>query len=87
MVTTSAPSRLSASARHELTRRPFDEHGAGAALAAVAALLGAGQVEALAQEIEKRHARVVERDVSSLTVDGEADGESHGDSSPFSLLV
>ena len=39
-----------------------DQHRAGAALAAVAALLGAGQVQPLAQEIEQRDARVVELD-------------------------
>ena len=37
-----------------------DQDRAGAALAAVAALLGAGQVQPLAQEIEQRDARVVE---------------------------
>ena len=35
-----------------------DEHGARAALAVVAALLGAGQVEVLAQRIEQRGAQV-----------------------------
>ena len=40
---------------------PVDEHRAGAALAAVAALLGAGQIEPLAQQVEQRDARVVER--------------------------
>ena len=40
----------------------IDENGAGAALAAVAALFGAGQMEAFAQEIEKRDARIVEFD-------------------------
>ena len=43
---------------------PVDQHGAGAALAAVAALLGAGQIQALAQQVEQRDARVVERDVA-----------------------
>ena len=33
-----------------------DQHRAGAALAAVAALLGAGQMQALAQQIEQRDA-------------------------------
>ena len=37
-----------------------DDDRAGAALAAVAALLGSGQVQALAQKIEQRDARVVE---------------------------
>ena len=39
---------------------PVDEDGAGAALAAVAALLGACEVQSLAQEVEQRDARVVE---------------------------
>ena len=42
-----------------------DQDGAGAALAAVAALLGAGQVEALAQEVEQRDARIVEFDLAA----------------------
>ena len=73
----SAPSWLTASARQELIAPAVDQHRAGAALAAVAALLGAGQVEPLAQQVEQRDARVVERDVAPLAVDGEADGESH----------
>ena len=35
-----------------------DQHRAGAALAVVAALLGAGQAEVLAQRVEQRHARL-----------------------------
>ena len=53
-----------------------DQHGAGAALAAVAALLGSGQVQALAQQVEQRDARVVKLDVAPLAVDGEGDGVS-----------
>ena len=53
-----------------------DQHRAGAALAAVASLLGAGQVEALAQQVEQRDARVVQLDVAPHTIDGEADGRS-----------
>ena len=41
----------------------IDQDGAGAALAAIAALLGAGQVETFAQEVEERDARIVELDV------------------------
>ena len=37
---------------------PVDDHRAGAALAVVAALLGAGQVQMLAQRVEQRGARV-----------------------------
>ena len=49
MVVTASPSCITASVRQELMRRPFDQHRAGAALAVVAALLGAGQAEVLAQ--------------------------------------
>jgi hypothetical protein len=35
-----------------------DDHGAGAALALVAALLGAGQVQVFAQQVEQRGAGV-----------------------------
>ena len=70
MVRMSAPSWLIASARQELIRRAVDQDGAGAALAAVASLLGSGQVEALAQEIEQRDARIVELDVLRHAVDG-----------------
>ena len=41
-----------------------DDDGAGAALAAVAALLGSGQIKALAKKIEQRDARVIELDRS-----------------------
>jgi len=40
-----------------------DQDRAGAALAAVAAFLGAGQVESFAQQVEQRDARIVELDV------------------------
>ena len=48
-----------------------DNDRAGAALAAVAALLGSGQVQPFAQKIEKRDARIIEFDGSRDTVDGE----------------
>src|SRR4029077_11680477 len=54
-----------------------DEDRAGAALAAVASLLGSGEVETLAQQVEQRDAGVVQRDVAPLTVDGETDRQSH----------
>src|SRR6476620_8365135 len=54
-----------------------DENGAGAALAAIASLLGSGQMEALTQEIEQRDARIVEDEVAPRTVHGEADGVVH----------
>ena len=37
---------------------PFDDDGAGAALAVVAALLGAGQAQVFAQRVEQGGARV-----------------------------
>ena len=66
MVRTSAPSRLSGQREAGVDPPPVDQDRAGAALAAVAALLGSGQIEPLAQEIEKRHPRIVELDVPRL---------------------
>jgi hypothetical protein len=37
--------------------------GAGAALAAIAALLGAGEIKAFAQVVEQSHARIVQIDL------------------------
>jgi hypothetical protein len=54
-----------------------DEDGAGAALAAVTSLLGSGELEALTQEIEDRHAWIVEDEFAPRTVHGEADGVGH----------
>ena len=54
-----------------------DQDRTRAALAAVASLLGAGQVQTLAQEIEQRDARVFQLDVPPHAVNGEADGEVH----------
>ena len=85
MVSTSAPSQLSAKVRHELIRRPSTMHGASAALAAIAALLGAGQMEALAQEIEQRDARVGELDRMPFAVHGESDGMTHA-SVPIAVI-
>ncbi len=42
---------------------PVHDDGASAALAAVAALLGAGGAKALAQEVEQGHARIFEDDL------------------------
>ena len=47
-----------------------DNDCARAALAAVAALLGSGQVQPFAEKIEKRDARIIERNGSRATVDG-----------------
>jgi len=63
-----------------------DQHRAGAALAAIAALLGSREIEPLAQQIEERHPGVVELDVSSLPVEGQSNGEGHGILRPMSLL-
>ncbi len=74
---TSAPSRLTASARHELIRRPVDDDRAGTALAAVAALLCAGEVQPFAQQIEQRDARVVDLDGLRNTIYGKSRFEGH----------
>jgi hypothetical protein len=50
-----------------------DENCACAALAAVAALFGSSQVQPFAKKIEKRDARIIERDGSRDTVDGKRD--------------
>ena len=57
MVVISPPSCMTASVRHEFTRRPSTQHGARAALAVVAALLRAGEPELLAQRVEQRGPR------------------------------
>ena len=69
MVTMSAPS--SVAARHEagIDAPAVEDDRAGAALAAVAALLGPGEAEPVAQKIEQRDAGVVERDVAPRAVD------------------
>ena len=58
MVVMLSPSCITASVRHEVDPPPVDDHRAGAALAVVAALLGAGQMQVLAQRIEQGGARV-----------------------------
>ncbi len=73
MVVTCAPSCITASVRQELMRRPSTMHRAGAALAVVAALLGAGQVQVLAQRVEQRGARVeLERVRVAVDLQGDA---------------
>ena len=57
MVVTSAPSFMTASVRQELIAPAVDQHRAGAALAVIAALLGAGQVEMVAQRVEQGRPR------------------------------
>ena len=62
MVRISAPSWLIGERQAGIDAAAIDEDGAGAALAAVAALLGSGQIEPLAQQVEQRDAGVVEHD-------------------------
>ena len=52
---------------HRLT---VEQHGAGAALAKLAAVLGAAEVQVLTQHLEQRLVRR-ERDVGRLAVDGQ----------------
>jgi hypothetical protein len=52
-----------------------DDHRARAALAVIAALLGAGQMQVLAQCIEQRGARV-EIDVASVAIHREGEHQS-----------
>ena len=59
MVSTSAPSWLTASARQALDAASVEQDRACTALAPVAPLLGAGQVHALAQQVEKGDPRVI----------------------------
>ena len=55
---------------------PVEQHRAGTALATVASLLGAGQVEALAQQVEQRHADVDPGKVVIGAVDAKVEVES-----------
>ena len=65
-----APSTWQIGTRQASTGAPSSEHRAGAALALAAALLGAGQGEVLAQDVEQAaHARDV--DLGGGAVDGE----------------
>jgi hypothetical protein len=54
-----------------------DDDRAGAALAAVAALLGSRQMEAFAKKIQERYTRVIELDRSRDAVHGESGWEAH----------
>ena len=55
----------------------IDEDGAGAALPAVAALLGAGQMKPLAKQVEQRDPGVIERDRPLHAVHGETRRDAH----------
>ena len=50
-----------------------EQDGAGAALAAVTAFLGAGEVESFAQQVEQGDAGIVQDQMVLDTVDGERD--------------
>ena len=54
-----------------------DDDRAGAALAAVTALLGSCQMEAFAKKIQERYTRVIELDRSRDAVHGESGWEAH----------
>ena len=48
-----APSCMTANVRHELIAPPVNEHGAGAALALIAAFFRPGEVDMIAKRIEQ----------------------------------
>ena len=58
MVVIARPSSLSGERQAGQHALAVDMHGAGAALALVAAFLGAGQAETVAQGVEQRDARL-----------------------------
>ena len=68
MVVTSRPSADGGQRQAGQHAPAVDQHGAGAALAVVAALLGAGQAEVLAQRVEQRGADI-ERNAMLAAVD------------------
>ena len=74
IVVTCAPSFMTARVRHELMRRAVDQHRAGAALALIAALLGAGQIEMLAQHVEQASSRA-RLEIALDAIDDQRDGD------------
>ena len=70
------PCTCAASIEHDLIARAVHVHGAGAALRGVAADVGAGQLQVLAQELHEQRARV-DRPGDGLAVDGEGNGNVH----------
>ena len=77
---TSAPSCGDREQQAAVGPAAVEQHGAGAALAVVAALLRAGQAEVLAQQVEQGRAGVdLERVL--LAVDGQGDGDAFGHAS------
>jgi hypothetical protein len=57
-----------------IERASIDDDGAGAALPAVAALLGSGKIKAFAQDVQERDPRVVQGDGPRHTVHGKQNG-------------
>ena len=55
----------------------IDDDGAGAALPAVAALLGTGQMKAFAKQVEQRDPGVIERDRPLHAVHSETRRDAH----------
>ena len=78
---------LALEAEHEARehRLAVDEHGAGAALAELAAVLGAGQPEVLAQDLEQRLVRR-ERDLDRLAVHAEPEVDAFERSAALDFL-
>ena len=77
MVRMSAPSWLTARARHELIRRPSTRTVHAPHWPRSHPFLVPVRSQTLAQQIEQRDARVFKLDVPPHTVNGEADGEVH----------
>src|SRR6185503_6326755 len=70
------PVGLRRQARARLDGDAVEQHGAGAALARVAANLGAGQIKRVAQEVNEQEPRL-DRAIIAATVHGDADGKFH----------
>ena len=83
-----APSACTASRQQLLTAAPVELHGAGAAAAGVAADVGAGEIEVVAEEVDEqpraRDVALVGRAVD-LDRDRPARGRGRGHAHPFAL--
>ena len=77
MVRTSAPSAWTASMVHDLIGTTVDMDGAGAALAGVAADVGAGEVEVLAQRLDEEPSGL-DVELPGCPIDDERDVFAHG---------
>ena len=73
--------RLDGEHRARLDRPPIDVDGAGAALAGVAADVGAGQVEVLAQGLDEEASRL-DVELPGRPIDDERDVFAHGHEPP-----